>query len=216
MKKTHGKSNIDILKDYVAGVRPFIQVGFTGAKGKYRKEGDKWKDKDGIEWERKDGKTIRLTKTQGELIREMLNDKCKCGQVIRWGTKHDRYFYGRTGMCANCLIDYETKLRIVGVYPHYEQYKLLSYEIGTLKDAVQQITGAIKFFSESTGDVTMLCNSDGFTERWKNTNQDKILADAKLELEAVKKRLVEITKIKEDARKKYKAGTKKHKLEYYG
>jgi hypothetical protein len=215
MKKASGKSNIDILKDYVAGERPFVQVGYTGEKGKYRVNGEKWKDGDGIEWERRDGKNIRLTKTQAELIREMLNDKCKCGQVIRWGTKQDLYFYGRTGMCANCLIDYETKLRIVGIYPDYEKYKLLSYEIGALKDVRQQIEGAIKFFSESTGDVTMLCNSDGFTERWKNTNQDKILADAKVELELVVKRLTDITKEKDDAKKRYKAGTKKYKLEHY-
>lgn len=210
------KSNIDILKDYVAGVRPFVQVGYTGEKSKHRNEGEKWTDKDGVEWQRKNGKTIRLTKTQGDLIREMLNDKCKCGQVIRWGTRQDLYFYGRTRMCATCLIDYETKLRIVGVYPDYEKYKLLSYEIGALKDACVQIAGAIKFFSESTGDVTMLCNSDGFTERWKNTNQEKILADARLELEAVEKRLKEIEAVKKEAQKKYKSGAKKYKLEYYG
>lgn len=215
MKKASGKSNIDILKDYVAGERPFVQVGYSGEKGKYRKNGEKWTDNDGIEWERENGKNVRLTKTQAEIIREMLNDKCKCGQVIRWGTKQDTYFYGRTGLCATCLIDYETKLRIVGIYSDYETYKLLSYEVGALKDAQQHIEGAIKFFSESSGDVTMLCNSEGFTERWKNTNQEKILEDAKVELELVKKRMDEIVKLRDAAKNRYIEGTKKYNLEPY-
>ena len=215
MKRASGKSNIDIVKDYLAGERPFVQVGYTGDKNKHRNEGEKWKDNDGVEWERKNGKNVRLTKTQGDLIREMLNDKCKCGQVIRWGSKQDAYFFGRTGMCANCLIDYETKLRVLGIYPDYETYKVLSYEVGALKDAREQIQGAIKFFAEENGDVTMLCNSEGFMERWKNTNQEKILADAKTELEWVEKRLETIIKQKDEAKARYEEATKKYKLEYY-
>jgi hypothetical protein len=215
MRRCQNKSNISIIKDYINGISPCPTFGYNGDKNKYRRNGDRWKDKDGIEWERIDGKNIRLTKSQGDLIRELLNDKCKCGQIIRWGTKQDLYFYSRTGMCSDCLINYETKLRVLGVYPDYEQYKLLSYEEGTLKDALQQIDGAIKFFSETTGDVAMLCNSDGFTERWKNTNQEKILSDAKVEREAVEKRLIEVIKMKEEAKLRYKTGVEKYKLEFY-
>ena len=68
MKRAKNKSNIDILRDYVAGERPFIQVGYTGEKNKYRKDGDKWKDKNGIEWERKNGQNVRLTKSQADLL----------------------------------------------------------------------------------------------------------------------------------------------------
>ena len=31
-------------------------------------------------------------------------------------------------MCLKCVIDYETKLRIVGIYQDYEAYKLISNE----------------------------------------------------------------------------------------
>jgi hypothetical protein len=215
MKRATGKSNIDIVKDYLAGERPFVQVGFTGNKGKHRNEGEKWTDADGVEWQKRGRKIVRLTKSQGDLIREMLNDKCKCGQVIRWGSKQDAYFFARTGLCENCLIDYETKLRILGVYPDYETYKVLSYEHGTLKDALQQLQSAVDFFSKENTDVTMLCNSEGFTERWKNTNQEKIIADAKLELEAVTKRFAEVVVQKEAAKARYQEATEKYKLDCY-
>jgi hypothetical protein len=215
MKKYKNKSNIDILKDYVAGVRPFTQVGYVGNANKYRKNGDRWKDKNGIEWEKKDGRTIRLTKTQGDMIREMINQKCKCGQEIKFGSRLDHKFFNRTGMCENCLINYETKLRILGIYPAYERYKVISYELGFVKEARDKVKEVIKFFSENSGDIEMLCNSEGFIERWKNNNSDEILKNAKNDLKLATKRIALITKAKNEAKKKYVDGAKKYKLEIY-
>jgi hypothetical protein len=52
MKRAQGKSNIDIIKGYVAGERPFLQVGYTGDADKYiiRKEGETWTDASGKQW----------------------------------------------------------------------------------------------------------------------------------------------------------------------
>jgi len=213
MKKN--KSNLAIVQDYLDGNRPFVQVGFAGNKNKWRKNGEKWKDKDGILWERKNGKNVKLTKSQADLIRELTRSQCSCGQDIKWGSKLDRYFFNRTGLCENCLIDYETKLRILGIYSDYEQYKLLSYELGTLQGVREQIVSAISYFSNDDSDVTMLCNSEGFTERWRNTNKDKIIEDAKIELDIVDKRISEVIKTKDESKNKYKENVKKYKLEYY-
>jgi len=214
MKKSN-KSNIDILKDYVAGVRPFVQVGYTGNKNKYRKEGTRWKDSDGIEWERSGGRNVRLTKTQGDFVRELIKQTCKCGMDIKWGDKLDKKFFYRTGLCADCLIDYETKLRIVGVYPDYERYKVISYELGFIKEARDKVLEVIKYFEENSGDMEMICNSEGFIERWKNTNGTEILENAKKDLVLAKKRIALVTKAKNEAKKKYIAGAKKYKLETY-
>jgi len=212
------KKNIDIVKDYLEGVRPFIQVGYTGEANKYRKDGEKWTDKDGIEWERKDGKNVRLTKTQGEIIREAIGkglDCKKCGLKYKWAGKSDLKFLTRTGLCEDCLIEYETKLRILGIYPDYEKYKLLSYELGSLKTAKQHITSAIEFFSKTSGDVTMLCNSDGFIERWKNTNQEKIVEEATKELDIIDKRISEVIQLLEESKEKYKVAAKAYNLDCY-
>jgi len=213
--KNSNKSNIDILKDYVAGVRPFVQVGYIGNKNKYRKEGTRWKDSDGIEWERKNGRNVRLTKTQGDFVRELIKQTCKCGMDIKWGDKMDKKFFYRTGLCADCLIDYETKLRIVGVYPDYERYKVISYELGFIKEARDKVLEVIKYFEENSGDMEMICNSEGFIERWKNTNGTEILENAKKDLALAKKRIALVTKAKNEAKKKYIAGAKKYKLETY-
>lgn len=217
MKKASGKSNIQILRDYVDGVRPFTQVGFVGDKHKYRKEGEKWKDKNGIEWERRDGQNVRLTKTQSDLIRELIskNQKCKCGQDIRWGSKLDKYFFTRTGLCENCLITYETNLRILGIYETYERYKLVSYELGRIIEARDKIKEVIKFFDENTGDVEMICNSEGFIERWKNTNTDKIKEDAAKDLAIANERIEKLLKITEEARQLYVESVKPYNIEAY-
>jgi hypothetical protein len=210
------KSNIEIIKDYLAGVRPISIFGYTGEVNKHRKEGERWIDSNGVEWERKGERNVCLTKTQGDLIRELTAQKCpKCRQDIRWGTKLDRKFFFRTGLCENCLVDYETKLHIVGIYHDYEMYKLLSYQLGYLKDMREKLKEIVKYFTENAGDVEMICNSEGFTERWKNTNQEKILRGAKNDLKLAHRRIVEITKAIKEAKKKYIEGTSKYKLETY-
>jgi hypothetical protein len=217
MKKASGKSNIQILRDYVDGIRPFTQVGFIGDKHKYRKEGERWKDGAGIEWEKQNGQSIRITKTQGDFIREIISQgqKCKCGQDIRWGSKLDRYFFSRTGLCENCLITYETNLRILGLYEIYERYKLISYEFGRLNEAREKIKEVIKFFKEDSGDVEMICNSEGFIERWKNTNTSKIKEDAEADLNIINERIEKLSKIQEEAKQLYIESVKPYDIEAY-
>lgn len=215
MKRASGKSNIDIVKDYMAGVRPFTQVGYNGDVNKYRKEGEKWTDNDGIEWQKTDGKVVKITKSQGDMIREMIRQKCKCGQVISWGTKLDQKLFNRTGLCSNCLITYETNLRILGIYPDYESYKMLSYELGSIQEAKVQIEEIIKYFTEENGDMTMICNGEGYMERWQNTNKEQILKDAKKDLKIARKRIKQLAEAKEAAKKRYQEGAAKYKMEIY-
>ena len=213
-KKYKGKSNIDIVKSYLNGERPFIQLGYTGKNYIKRNIGDKWTDNNGIEWEQKISGPVRVNRV-ADIVRAAINDKCKCGQVIKWGTKLDKVFFNRTGLCENCLISYETNLRILGIYDDYEKYKILSYQLGFLKDARDKIKDVVKFFSENSGDVEMVCNSEGFLERWKNTNKDEILSAAKKDLKIANAKILEVKKVIKDAKKKYTEGASKYKLESY-
>jgi len=214
MKRGINKSNIDILKDYVNGVRPFVQVGYSPLKVKRNVE-DEWIDSKGITWKQKNGYKTRVNK-QADIIHTASEEKCsKCFRQIKWGSKSDQIFFNRTRLCENCIIDYETKLRIIGIYPDYEVYKIVSYEIGAIKDIKDKLIEAIKFFSENSGDVEMICNSEGFTERWKNTNKDEILIGAKKDLKLACERIMNLSKIKAEAKKKYQEGAKKFQLEVY-
>ena len=215
MEKYRGKTNLQIVRSYLEGTRPFITVGYTGKQYIKRKVGEQWTDGKNITWEQKEGGPTRINRV-AEIVKKAIgNEKCSCGQEIRFGNKLDNLFYRKTGMCSNCLIDYETKLRIVGVYPDYEAMKLISNEIGFLKDIKEKISDTIKFFSEGTGDSEMICNSEGFIERWKNTNKDKILEDARKDLKLVSKRISSLSKIKTKFKKVFINNAKKYNLETY-
>jgi hypothetical protein len=213
-KKYKGKSNIDIVKSYLNGERPFIQFGYTGKEYVKRNVGDKWTDIKGIDWEQKISGPVRVNRV-ADIVRSAINDKCKCGQVIKWGSRLDKIFFNRTGMCENCVISYETNLRILGIYDDYEKYKILSYQLGFLKDARDKIKEVIKFFSKNSGDVEMICNSEGFLERWKNTNKDEILNYAKNDLKLANAKVSEVKKVVKDAEKKYVEAATKYKIEIY-
>lgn len=215
-QKYRGKSNIDIVRSYLEGSRPWVTVGYTGVQYVKRAVGEHWTDNSGQEWEQKASGSQKVNRV-ANLIREAIGvQKCKCGQEIKYGGRADRIFFSKTGLCENCLIDYETKLRIVGVYPEYERYKVVSNEIGHLKEAKAKIEEIVEYFMHNDGDVTMLCNEEGFTERWKNTNKEQILEDASKDLKLCKKTITALTKIKNEAKKNYQAGAKKYKLEVYG
>ena len=212
----HGKSNIDILKDYVAGVRPFVQVGYTGQQYIKRKVGERWTDNKGVQWVQKESGPQRVN-SMADAVREARGiDKCKkCKKEIRWGGRADHILYRKTGLCTDCLVDYETKLRIAGIHVEYEIMKMASNDLGFLKDVKAKISEVLNFFLTDEGDITMLCNSEGFTERWKNTNREQIIKDAKRDLKLVRKRIAFLTKIKAESKKKFLEGAKKYNLETY-
>ena len=188
-------SNIDTIKHYLKGEKTNIQISnFITEKEKFRKDGDEW-EINGIQYKKENGKTIQVTKTKGDLIRDLITEKCQCGQIIKWGSKYDEKFFRRTGLCENCIIDFETKLRIIDAYPDYEIYKLSSYKLGHLKEAKEKLKEIVNYFENDRGDVTMICDETGFTERWKNTNRIQILKDSKRDLKVIRKNIAELTKL---------------------
>lgn len=213
-KKYRGKSNLSIIQNYLDGTRPFTTIGYAGKKYIKRDIGTKWTDIKGIVWEQKESGPVRINRV-ADIVRSAINDICQCGQNINFGSKLDNIFFRKTGLCENCLIDYETKLRILGIYHEYEQYKLISNEIGSLTEAKDKISDVIKFFSNNSGDVQMLCNSEGFIERWKSNDNTKILEDAKKDLDAINQRVSSLTKKKNEFKKVYNSGCKKYKIKSY-
>ncbi len=214
MKHCQNKSNLAVIQDYLNGERPFTQVGYVPVEVR-RKIGEEWEDSHGITWRQENGYKTRVNK-QADLIRDARKQTCKCGKDIRWGSRFDQVFYVKTGLCEDCLIDYETKLRILGIYNDYEKYKMLSNQLGTFLDAEAKIKETIKFFKEDSGDVKMICNSEGFIERWKNTNRDQILQDAKQDLILARKRIAEVRKERRIYKKKYRETAVKCGLSVYG
>lgn len=214
MKHCQNKSNLSIVADYLSGQRPFTTVGYQKIEPK-RKLGEQWEDNKGILWEQKKGYKVRVNK-QANFIRKMTEEKCtKCEKDIKWGGKLDKLFFRKTRLCEDCLIKYETNLRILGIYETYEKYKMVCNETGIATNNKEKLKDIVNFFSNNSGDTSILCNSDGFMERWKDTNKDKILEDATKDLDSISKYIEGLEKIKEELKTKYIEEASKYKQEIY-
>jgi len=214
MKSKTGMSNVNIVQSYLNNQRPFITVGYITPTIK-RKPGNIWKDAHGVMWEQREGYKTRIN-PQAEIIKKITKQICKnCKMNIDFGNKFDRIFFYKTGMCQDCVIEYETKLRAVDIYPIYEKYKMFNNELGFLKDVQAKVKEVIGYFNKEDTHVEILCNSDGFREKFHGTNKDKILENAKKDLKSVNSRIVEVNKLKLQLKKEFKIKAKEAKIKIY-
>lgn len=181
MKRAQGKSNIDIIKGYLDGERPFLQVGYVGDKDKYiiRKEGETWSDASGKQWIQTKTGPQAVTRVM-DIIREEMNDKCSaCNREIRWGTKQDRKMYYKTKKCFDCLIEEETQLRIKGQYKLYEVRKMIENELSYLNDVRQKLKEGKDYLESEDSKTLKYANSTGMVEEWSNEARGELLENVK-------------------------------------
>jgi hypothetical protein len=203
------KSNIEIVKNYLAGERPFVSVGYTPPPIQ-RKEGEEWIDVSGQKWVQRHGYKTKVNE-QANMIRESSKQKCACGQDINYGGRLDEKFFAKTGKCFNCIIEEETRLRVLGVYNHYEKYKLLSNYLGFLEDMKQKINDSIKCFSTESDTLSILCNGEGFLEKFRGMNTADLLIAAEKDLKEITEAIAKVTKDKAKAKKIYESELVKSK-----
>lgn len=209
-------SNIDIVRAYLDGNRPFVQIGYVGDLMKYRSDGETWEDRNGIKWIRKNGINIKLSKSQGDIIREAIGEKiCKCGLNLKWGNKYDNILFNKTGMCQDCLATYETGLMALGLFPLYEQYKLISNELGFLSDFKEKVVETLDYFKNNDTSINILCNSEGHMEKFHGTNSEKIIQEAKEDLKKINVKIKETKKLKSTLKKKLYSKAKEFKFKLY-
>lgn len=195
------KSNIEIVKSYLAGERPFVQVGYTVPKIN-RKEGEEWVDSQGQKWVQRNGYKTRINE-QANMIRKASRQECECGQAIHFGDRHDQKFFLKTGKCYDCTIKFETELRVLGAFSHYENWKLLSNYLGYLEDMKRKIEDSIHYFQTEGDTLNVLCNSEGFLEKFRGLNTGDMLEAARKDLEEITKSIARVTKDKIKAKKIY-------------
>ena len=107
MKKATGKSNISIVKDYLSGERPFLQVGYTPDLVQ-RVEGEVW-ESGGRKWIFKDGRKQALTTPSKFLIKFECSD---CNMNINlFGDKMDKKFYNKPAAVLNVKSNSKANLK---------------------------------------------------------------------------------------------------------
>ena len=199
MKRASGKSNLDIVKDYVEGNRPFVQVGYDpNLNNSKRKEGEEWEDGQGNKWIWKNGSKRKVSK----LANIKIEQRCSiCNADMKFGNYLDDRFYPKTGKCYDCTISFDSKLKALGVYADYEKYKIYNSLLSEMRDFRKNITDSIEYLEKNPNQKLQFFNDDGSQEFWSdNTNQiEKILSDLKNDLqdveENIKKANEELSKI---------------------
>jgi hypothetical protein len=199
------KKNIDIVRDYFNGERPYIKVGYTGDVNKYiiRKVGERWTDANGKEWEQKEYGPSAVTRVS-DIIREEMEQKCECcGREIRWGSRQDRKMFYKTKKCLDCTVEEETQMRLKGKFKLYETKKLLENEISYLNDIRTKLKESREYLE--THEKIEFANGNGIMETWSNEARDKLLEGVKKDfvtcLKKIKSAEKELKKVNEELNK---------------
>jgi len=177
MKRAKNKSNIDIVKGYLAGERPFVQVGYTSdLEGK--KDGDTWTDAQGKSWIYKNGRKRRVNKSL-KINPDSVRLRCSdCNMDMKWGNYLDDKIFPKTNRCYDCNVKFETKLKLDGKFENYEKIKIFNNQKSFCLDLKSKLEETIKYLETSSDDIVYL-NEDGSKEVWKDTTREKVLTDAK-------------------------------------
>jgi hypothetical protein len=156
--------------------------GYEGEVEKKKEIGERWTDKEGKEWEQKEG--FKVAVTQMDDVRQFLqklntcsNKDCKTESY----SNADKKLIRKTGLCIICLAKFEQSLKEDGTYPFYEDYKItrnkLAY-IRELKDRYEEALGGIKKQME-------IITEDGKTETWTwQVDIEKVKEDLKKDIDS--------------------------------
>ena len=195
MKKASGKSNLSIVKDYLDGNRPFIQVGYDpNLDNSKRKEGEEWEDSQGNKWTWKNGSKRKISK----VAQIKIDRRCNiCNADIKFGSYLDDKVYPKTGRCYDCNITFDSKLKILGTFEDYEKHKIYKSMLSEMNDFKQQILESITYLEAETSlPKLQYFNEDGSQEFWTDDTdmRIKVLTDLKKDLITVNERIDELHK----------------------
>ena len=195
MKKASGKSNLSIVKDYLDGNRPFIQVGYDpNLDNSKRKEGEEWEDSQGNKWTWKNGSKRKISK----VAQIKIDRRCNiCNADIKFGSYLDDKVYPKTGRCYDCNITFDSKLKILGVFEDYEKHKIYKNMLSEMNDFKQQMEESITYLSaDNSLPKLQYFNEDGSQEFWTDDTdmKTKVLTDLKKDLISVNGRIDELNK----------------------
>jgi hypothetical protein len=155
-----------------------------------RHVGDKWTDADGNEWEQKDGYALRLGKEWQQELQKELSSFANCPKetcTCDFPNRYDKKMKAIHGMCFDCVIAMEHKLRIQGKYEEYEREKIKSNALAWLAEAEKD-----KDILADTLSRLEFTNEFGDVEKWNtNFNKEELLEKITIEFENFKKMILE-------------------------
>lgn len=161
-------------------------VGFSdtdNARSKKREVGETWEEKNihgNIEYiTQKEGYRIRsnVSPEMSEMLQKIRDDQRKfpnCQKeecTCKAPTSLDQRFRRIVGMCEDCLITMETRLKIQGKFNEYALDKMKANAEAFFAQADKEVD----VLKESIKDVSFVNSEHGDVEKWDSTNTEELL-----------------------------------------
>jgi len=193
IKLKTGKSNLDIVRSYLDGETPFVQVGYTSDSDVVdRKNGEVWTDANGKKWIKKNGYKKAINSVNSSTI-DAIKQVCKdCSMEIQWGNRYDQLFFNKTGRCQECVAKHESQLRLQGKFDGYEQKKYFSNQLSISRELKTKIDESISFIENNK--KVSFPNGDGTLDEWTIERRDLIIKDLKKDLRKINKSIATLEK----------------------
>jgi hypothetical protein len=164
LNKEFSERDIKRMRNIVSGNtadRTRVQAGFEQQKVEHS-EGDIWEE-GGKTWTIKNN--IKQTVTKHDKLREMVNMPLKCPECDRAlkSTRLNKKMWPIHNKCFDCVVEYETHLRVIGKYEEYEK-NLMNSNKNSFVDDYEQ---AVEAFSNDQGETFM--SEAGDIENWSKS-----------------------------------------------
>ena len=181
--------NIKAVKEMLTGehkTQTKKTISFNGKVVERKEVGETWTDDKGQKWEQRKGykvKVGKLSKLRKELksFPNCNKETCTCiepGQA-------DLKMKAIHGMCLNCVVEMEHKLKLNGEYEEYERKKMLANAEAWLKQAELE-----KEVLKTTLKASFV-NEDGSIEKWKEgMTEDELMEKIDKEFETFRENFI--------------------------
>lgn len=206
--------NVKALKEMLSGTHRrqtnksfyFGDPEKAAEKNKKRAVGEIWTETDSssgeeVTWEQKAGFRIKHSKLQA--ARDYLHTFQNCPKETCTCTSPcaaDKKMKTVHGMCLDCVIDMEHKLKIKGKYEDYEKKKMTE----NVKSFFKQTDEEVKVIKDALKEKTQFVNSDGSMEEWDMPDKEVIFKKLDKDYKKLKKNIFkqyEVTKNKKGKKK---------------
>lgn len=170
LQKEFKQSDVQRIRNLVSGNQgdsTQTQVGYT-RKHIDHKEGDVWEE-NGKYWTFKKG--IKISSTKLDKAKSYIHPSLLCPECSKlMNTQHDKKMFTIHKVCFDCVIKYETKLKMEGKYQEYEDNIIKSNANFMLDEFVNGFDSFLDSMGSDTGFVT----EQGDIEDWHIKVLDKI------------------------------------------
>jgi hypothetical protein len=169
LKKEFQEKDVQRLRNLMTGKhgdRTIIGVGYTKVE-EFHKEGDIW-ETDGRKWTIKDGIKQNITKL--DEAKKAINMPLFCPSCNTLMKKHaDKRFYLQFKRCLTCQVDFETELKLEGLWEEYNNVFINDNIDNTIKEFEvwfeESLNSSNEDFITEAGDI----------ESWVGSNKAKML-----------------------------------------